>query len=171
MKKFDIYRRNLAVLQTAKDQDITNEFIISGIIDKFSIQFELGWKVLKELLLYEGSARAKTGSPREIIKEAYRYYPCMDEDVWLSMLSQRNNMAHLYDGEAAKEFLNRILSDYIPAFQKLEKIILDRYHDLLEPEEDAVSCLTDSLTGVLKGIVDLDQARKECLAEKYTVND
>ena len=39
------------------------------------------------------------------------------------------------------------------------------------PKEDAVSYLTDSLTGVLKGDRDLDQARTERLAEKYAVND
>ena len=38
------------------------------------------------------------------------------------------------------------------------------------PREDAVSYLTDSLTGVLKGDRDLDQARKESLEEKYAVN-
>ncbi|MFR6694903.1 MAG: nucleotidyltransferase substrate binding protein [Dysosmobacter sp.] len=38
----------------------------------------------------------------EIIKQAYQYYPCIEEDVWLDMLSQRNNMAHIYDGNAAK---------------------------------------------------------------------
>ena len=36
------------------EQDLTNEFIIGGIIVKFSLQFELGRKVLKELLRYEG---------------------------------------------------------------------------------------------------------------------
>ena len=102
MKKYENYCSNLAVLATAKNQDLSNEFIISGIIDKFFIQFELGWKILKELLRYEGVAAAVTGSPREIIKEAYKYYPCMEEDVWLSMLSQRNNMAHLYDGESGE---------------------------------------------------------------------
>ena len=54
MKKFDNYRKNLDVLRRSDQQDLNNEFIISGIIDKFSIQFELGWKVLKELLTYEG---------------------------------------------------------------------------------------------------------------------
>ena len=103
MKKFDNYRKNLDVLRRSDQQDLNNEFIISGIIDKFSIQFELGWKVLKELLTYEGIDAAKTGSPREIIKQAYQYYPCIEEDVWLDMLSQRNNMAHIYDGNAAKE--------------------------------------------------------------------
>ena len=37
---------------------MNNVFIISGIIDKFSLQFELGWKVLKELLKYEGRSEA-----------------------------------------------------------------------------------------------------------------
>lgn len=55
MKKFDNYRKNLDVLRRSDQQDLNNEFIISGIIDKFSIQFELGWKVLKELLTYEAS--------------------------------------------------------------------------------------------------------------------
>lgn len=77
MKKFDNYRKNLDVLRRSDQQDLNNEFIISGIIDKFSIQFELGWKVLKELLTYEGIDAAKTGSPREIIKQAYQYYPCI----------------------------------------------------------------------------------------------
>ena len=59
MKKFDNYRKNLDVLRRSDQQDLNNEFIISGIIDKFSIQFELGWKVLKELLTYEGINAAK----------------------------------------------------------------------------------------------------------------
>ena len=54
MKKFDNYSSNLAVLCKAGEEDLNNEFIISGIIDKFFVQFELGWKVLKELLRYEG---------------------------------------------------------------------------------------------------------------------
>lgn len=127
MRKLENYQRHLAVLMTAKDQDLSNEFIISGIIDKFFIQFELGWKTLKELLLYEGVAVAVSGSPREIIKEAYKYYPFMSESLWLSMLSQRNNMAHIYDGEAAVELMERIIRDYIPEFQKLEEGILSRY--------------------------------------------
>ena len=88
MKKFDNYQSNLRVLETAKEQDLDNEFIVSGIIDKFFVQFELGWKVLKELLTYEGAASAGSGSPREIIKQAFRFYPCIEEDVWLSMLTR-----------------------------------------------------------------------------------
>lgn len=132
MKKLDNYRKNLDVLRLSDRQDLSNEFIISGIIDKFSIQFELGWKVLKELLTYEGINAAKTGSPREIIKQAYQYYPCIEEDVWLDMLSQRNNMAHIYDGNAAQALAQEIISRFIPAFETLEKSICERYADLLD---------------------------------------
>ena len=45
MKKFDQYVRHLRILSRAFDEDLTNDFIVSGIIDKYYIQFELGWCV------------------------------------------------------------------------------------------------------------------------------
>ena len=39
------------------------------------------------------------------------------------------------------------------------------------PWGDAVSYLTDSLTGVLKGTGEIEQAKEERLAEKYAVDD
>lgn len=71
MKKFDNYKRNLAVLSRAGEQDLSNEFIIGGIIDKFSLQFELGWKVLKELLRYEGVAIVSGGELRAEVLANY----------------------------------------------------------------------------------------------------
>lgn len=132
MKKFHNYVSNLTVLSRAKEEDLENEFIISGIIDKFFIQFELGWKVLKELLKYEGYGMANTGSPREIIKMAYSVYEFLGEDLWLSMLRDRNDMTHIYDGGSAKRLVQRILSDYIPEFVRLQKEIETHYKDKLD---------------------------------------
>ena len=132
MKKFDNFVSHIDVLAKAKDEDLENEFIISGIIDKFSIQFELGWKVLKELLKYEGRSVANTGSPREIMKAAYSVYDFIDEEIWLSMLKSRNDMTHIYDGEAAKRLVHTILNSYIPAFLKMKDGILGYYQDVLD---------------------------------------
>ena len=132
MKSFEYYQKNLAVLRRSDKQDLSNEFILSGIFRIFAIQFELAWKVLKELLAYEGVEAARTGSPREIIKQAYQYYPCIQEDVWLDMLSQRNNMAHIYDGNAANALAQEIIDRFIPAFDKLEHSICTRYSSILE---------------------------------------
>ena len=132
MKKFDNYKSNLAILSKANNEDLENEFIISGIIDKFFIQFELAWKVLKELLRYEGNSVANTGSPREIIKAAYAVYEFIDEKVWLSMLKQRNDMTHIYDGNAAKELVRNIINEYIPTFYLMQKEIEIRYQEIIE---------------------------------------
>ncbi len=131
MKKLENYVSHLRVLQQANQEDLDNEFIISGIIDKFSIQFELGWKLLKQLLAYEGSAASATGSPRGIIKEAYAVYPFFDGALWLAMLRDRNSMAYIYDGEAAKALVKRILEEYIPQFVRLENELKQQYGDSL----------------------------------------
>lgn len=139
MKKFDHYCSNLAVLATAEtvlereSWDETGvEFVIGGIIDKFSIQFELGWKVLKELLKYEGRREAGSDSPRDIIKSAYAVYDFMDETVWLSMLRTRSNLAHIYDGNEAKRLVDVIIQNYIPEFLRMRDCIAQRYTDFLD---------------------------------------
>ena len=123
MKKYENFVSNLAVLGRAEQEDLDNEFIISGIIDKFFLQFELGWKLFKELLRYEGKQTAASGSPREIIKAAYAVYDFVDEEVWLSMLKARNDMTHIYDGAAAKQMVGRILEQYLPAFIKVQEAL------------------------------------------------
>lgn len=122
---------NLKILSSAENEDLSNEFIISGIIDKFFIQFELGWKLLKELMEYEGKAQASTGSPRGIIKAAYSVYDFLDEELWLDMLHARNDMSHIYDGRAAEEMVGNILKKYIPTFEHLKQELEQTYGEWL----------------------------------------
>lgn len=123
--------RHLNVLRRAPEEDLENEFIISGVIDKFFIQFELSWKVLKQLLLYEGDAVGRTGSPREIIKAAYVRYDFIDEEIWLVMLKERNDTTHIYNEAKAKEMVGKIVDLYIGEFDKLQKEIINRYGQIL----------------------------------------
>ena len=74
---------------------------------------------------------AATGSPREIIKEAYVVYSFFNGDTWLDMLKDRNDVAHIYDEKAARRLVERILTEYIPEFVKLEKELTGRYGGLL----------------------------------------
>jgi nucleotidyltransferase substrate binding protein (TIGR01987 family) len=136
MKKYDNYTSHLKVLQKAPAQDISNEFIVSGIIDKFTIQFELGWKALKELLIYEGVSAGKTGSPREIIKAAYKCFDFIDEEIWLTMLKERNNTSHIYDGKAAEKLAAEIIEKFIPAFEEVKEGIEKQYGVNLQELED-----------------------------------
>ncbi|WP_314665460.1 HI0074 family nucleotidyltransferase substrate-binding subunit [uncultured Selenomonas sp.] len=131
MKRYDEFVRHLAVLRQAHTQDLSNEFIVSGVIDKFFIQFELGWKLLKDLLRYEGLEVSVSGSPRTIIKEAYLLYDFLDEETWLGMLHARNDVTHIYNSTLAQNLVGDILTQYIPAFTAMEAGLRARYGDLL----------------------------------------
>lgn len=133
MSKFKNYEANLAVLRHAPEQDLGNEFVQSGIIDKFVMQFELAWKLLRKTLEYEGRMDAATGSPRGVIKSAYATYDFIAEEVWLSMLNDRNASEHVYDSALAERLVTVILDRYIPEFEKLISCLIDLYgEELLE---------------------------------------
>ena len=132
MRRYDAYASALKVLSRAYEQDFDNEFVLSGVVDKFSLQFELGWKLLKDLLRYEGVAEAAAGSPRTVLKAAYRYFDFVDEETWLHMLGDRNAISHIYDGEAMRRLVGTILERYIPAFQDLARDVVQRYGSELE---------------------------------------
>lgn len=130
MIRFEQFSRHLEVLKRAHQENLQNEFIISGIIYKFFIQFELGWKVLKELLVYEGRSEGRTGSPREIIKVAYSCFDFMDESIWLEMLQERNNTTHMYNEAAAKELVDHVLNRYIAEFEKMKNAVMEQYGNM-----------------------------------------
>lgn len=131
MKKFNEFAKHLDVLQRASKEDLHNEFIVSGIINKFYLEFELGWKVLKELLKYSGRDISTTGSPREIIKASYSCFDFIDEEMWLEMLNKRNDTTHIYNEEAAQKLLGDILNKYIDVFAKMKKSIEEQFEEVL----------------------------------------
>lgn len=131
--KYANYKSNLEILKQAPNQDLENEFVLSGIVDKFTMQFELAWKLLKKTLEYEGRLEAATGSPRGIVKIAYETYRFIDEDVWLEMLKDRNAAEHTYDAMMAKRLVDDINGKYIAVFEKVLSELESLYPlDLLE---------------------------------------
>lgn len=136
MKKYENFASALANLEDAPNQDLSNDFVQSGLINKFNLQFELSWKLLKRLLEYEGATLAASGSPRAILKEAYRFYDFIDEAAWLDMLRDRNTNVHIYDNKLAQDLIQRILNVYIPVFCRLRDGLMGRYGDLLLVPDD-----------------------------------
>ncbi|KAA8815127.1 nucleotidyltransferase [Bifidobacterium callitrichos] len=132
MKKYENYSSALRSLRQAPSQDLNNEFIQSGVIDKFELQFELGWKLFKAMLAYEGDPVSASGSPRDVIKTAYQYYDFMDESLWLRMLRDRNDSAHIYDESRAKQLVHAVIDEYIPEFERVNQGLVTRYGTLLE---------------------------------------
>lgn len=66
-----------------------------------------------------------------IIKEAYKIYDFTDDDLWLRMLCDRNDLTYIYDGNQANILVNKILNEYIPEFQRFDIALVEFYGETL----------------------------------------
>ncbi len=124
MKKLDNFRNCLDVLRGADFKFANeNEIYRTGVIAQFNLTFELAWKALQAVLRIHGSQGAETGSPREILQLGYKLGFVDDSAVWLAMLKNRNNSAHIYDEGQIDELLLLIRDSFIPAFSVLEETL------------------------------------------------
>lgn len=102
------------------------ELVVEGTIQRFEFVIELMWKTLKRTLKYEG-LHPKT--PRDSIKEAFRIGWLHDEDVWLSMLDQRNTTSHVYLHEELAENNYDDIKKVIPILRATLNFLLTRYSE------------------------------------------
>lgn len=122
-KRFESYERSLASLTEAKERDMSDSFVLSGTSAKFSITFDLAWKVMKDILVQHYAMLGfVTGSPREVLKTAFQAGMITD-DKWMEMLKVRNMLAHDYDGEIVKEYCTKIVEQYIELFEAFQKSV------------------------------------------------
>lgn len=122
-KRFESFKKSFENLSKAKDEDVSNVFILSGIIMIFNITFDLAWKLLREVLKEEfGIIDFPSGSPKETLKKAASVGLISDEN-WFDMLLDRNDLTHDYDYELAKEKYNKIINNYILIFESLKNKI------------------------------------------------
>lgn len=121
--RYESYRRSLAALTEARSRDLADPFVLSGTGAKFSITFELAWKVMKDILIqYYAITGFVTGSPREVLREAFKAQ-LIDSDEWMDMLEVRNQLAHDYDDSIIKAHCQTIVTEYIDRFQEFEQTV------------------------------------------------
>ena len=124
MKKVDNFFRALENLRDIYQYDPPKGNVeITGLVGLYEICFEQAWKAMKELLEESGFAERKTGSPKMVIKTAYRAGMVHDEESWLSALTDRNNVTHSYNVEIAMSIIQHTKDCYVPMFEDLKKAI------------------------------------------------
>ncbi len=102
---------------------MSDSFVLSGTSAKFSITFDLAWKVMKDMLLqYYMMGDFVAGSPREVLRKAFEAQLITD-DIWMEMLKVRNRLSHDYDGSIVKEYCERIIEEYVNRMYELEEKI------------------------------------------------
>lgn len=124
MKKYENFK---SALNNLKDiyvyQEPYGNVEIAGMVALYEICFEQAWKAMKEILENYGYSEGATGSPRTILKTAYKAGMINNEELWLEALVSRNNVAHAYNEAIAKDIINQTKNKYYDMFMELEQTI------------------------------------------------
>ena len=81
-----------------------------SVIARFQYVIELFWKLFKEMEELEGF---NENSPRAAIARAVQLGWIENEEVWRSMLHDRNNIAHSYNESLAREIFRHIQDNFL----------------------------------------------------------
>ena len=125
-QRFENYQKALGWLREAYRLKPVQEFSLlekQGIIQRFEMCCELGWKVMKDFLDYN-NVTIDLIAPREIIKLAFAANLVADGQGWLDLMQDRNLLSHVYDEAQFLAALTRIETRYLALFGALEQILL-----------------------------------------------
>lgn len=122
MKKYENFCKAVQNLKDIYDYEPPYDNVVTaGLTGLYEITFEQAWKAMKEILLNHGVEQCQSGSPRQVIKAAYKAGMIQDEDVWLSALSSRNNVSHAYNAVIALDIIEKTKTTYYKMFVDLLK--------------------------------------------------
>ncbi|MGN0362565.1 MAG: HI0074 family nucleotidyltransferase substrate-binding subunit [Bilifractor sp.] len=118
INRYNSFLNSLSSLEKARNRDLSDDFVVSGTVQKYCLTFDISWKVMKDILInYHKITGFASGSPRETLRTASQA-GLITGDVWMHMLLDRNNLTHDYDGKLAAEAVHRIIEIYIPVLEQ-----------------------------------------------------
>lgn len=129
-RRFEHFEKCLALLREAvalAGSRPLSELEKAGLIQRYEIAWELGWKTLSDYLreTEEPGLPFTSGSS---IRLAAAMRLIGDGDAWLSAGKLRNTLSHEYSEEKRDEGLLLIRSTFLPMMEQLHQTMVSRVH-------------------------------------------
>lgn len=122
MKKYENFCASLLNMKEIYNyQEPFDTVVLIGMVGLYELCFEQSWKMMKGILEFHGYEERATGSPKIILKTAYRAGMIKDEDIWLRALQERNNVAHSYNKKIALSIVMQAKENFYDMFCELKK--------------------------------------------------
>lgn len=109
---------------TDHEENVLDEMIKEGLIQRFEYTHELAWNVMKDYTEYQGNSNV--GGSRDATREAFQLNLITDGQIWMDMISSRNKTSHTYNEATANEIYAKILSDYYRALLDFKKTMEEK---------------------------------------------
>lgn len=128
MKKYENFCASLSNMKEIYNyKEPYDNVVLTGLVGLYEICFEQAWKMMKNILEIHGYEEGATGSPKIILKTAYKAGMIKDEDMWLRALQERNNVAHSYNKKVALEIVAQAKENFYEMFCTLKKEIEEKW--------------------------------------------
>ncbi|WP_269225916.1 nucleotidyltransferase substrate binding protein [Flavobacterium eburneipallidum] len=118
------YIQNNFSSEASLEDEILDELIKEGLIQRFEYTHELAWNVMKDYAEYQGNSTI--GGSRDASREAFQLKLITDGKIWMDMISSRNKTSHTYNEATANEIYDKILKEYYPAFIEFKKVMEEK---------------------------------------------
>lgn len=104
--------------------EVLNEMMKEGLIQRFEYTHELAWNVMKDYAYYQGNT--EIGGSRDATREAFKMNLIKNGHLWMEMIQNRNRTSHTYDKETAEEIYAAIINQYYDAFEDFKKTMQEK---------------------------------------------
>lgn len=110
--------------EASPEDEVLDEMIKEGIIQRFEYTHELAWNVMKDYAEYQGNFTI--GGSRDASREAFQLKLITNGHIWMDMITSRNKTSHTYNEITANEIYNKILKEYYPAFIEFKDTMAEK---------------------------------------------
>ena len=122
MKKYENFSSSLGNMKDIYNyEEPYDNVVLTGLVGLYEITFEQSWKMMKEILQNHGYEEGATGSPKIILKTAYKAGMIKDEELWLRALQARNNVTHSYNQKIALGIVSEAKNEFYKMFVELKE--------------------------------------------------
>ena len=122
MKKYENFCSSLGNMKDIYNyEEPYDNVVLTGLVGLYEITFEQSWKMMKEILPNHGYEEGATGSPKIILKTAYKAGMIKDEELWLRALQARNNVTHSYNQKIALGIVSEAKNEFYKMFVELKE--------------------------------------------------
>ena len=122
MKKYENFCSSLGNMKDIYNyKEPYDNVVLTGLVGLYEITFEQSWKMMKEILQNHGYEEGAIGSPKIILKTAYKAGMIKDEELWLRALQARNNVTHSYNQKIALSIVSEAKTEFYKMFVDLKE--------------------------------------------------